>query len=134
HILAEVVKGPIDLSPIPPGLRELLARCLDRDPRTRLRDIGEARLILSKPLETPRQTAADRSFRLPWIAAAVCALAAAGGWWQATRPTRTPELVRANLNLPEGMQLSRSSNSNIAISPDGSRLVLALESGGISRL
>ena len=31
-------------------MRHLLARCLDRDPRARLRDIGEARVLLSAPM------------------------------------------------------------------------------------
>ena len=32
---------------VPPAVRALLRRCLDRDPMKRLRDIGEARLVLS---------------------------------------------------------------------------------------
>ena len=30
----------------PRGVRDLIARCLEKDPKRRLRDIGEARLIL----------------------------------------------------------------------------------------
>ena len=30
----------------PPSVRRLIERCLDRDPRHRLRDIGEARIVL----------------------------------------------------------------------------------------
>ncbi len=33
----------------PPSVRRLLERCLDRDPRHRLRDIGEARIVLEDP-------------------------------------------------------------------------------------
>jgi serine/threonine protein kinase len=48
--LAAVLTRDIDLdrvpAPLPPRVRQLLARCLDRDPRTRLRDIGEARVAL----------------------------------------------------------------------------------------
>ncbi|MEO7795393.1 MAG: protein kinase, partial [Thermoanaerobaculia bacterium] len=36
--------------PTPPAVRQLLARCLERDPRRRLRDIGEARLALESLL------------------------------------------------------------------------------------
>ena len=33
----------------PTSIRKLLARCLEKDPKKRLRDIGEARLILERP-------------------------------------------------------------------------------------
>ncbi len=39
---------------IPPHITRLLRRCLDKDPRTRLRDIGEARIALAR-LEHGRQ-------------------------------------------------------------------------------
>ena len=49
HILADVLRAPIEFEKIPAGpLRELLRRCLDRDVKTRLRDIGEARVALGK--------------------------------------------------------------------------------------
>ncbi|HSQ59310.1 MAG TPA: protein kinase [Acidobacteriota bacterium] len=41
----------------PPALRALLARCLEKDPRRRLRDIGDARLTLEE-LKAGRSTAA----------------------------------------------------------------------------
>ena len=48
----------------PPSLRTLIGRCLDRDPRTRLRDIGEARIAISaRPMARnlqPRKTPAGR--------------------------------------------------------------------------
>ncbi len=52
--LAAVLRQDIDQTALPAGtpaaLQRLVARCLDRDPRTRLRDIGEARVILSSPM------------------------------------------------------------------------------------
>src|SRR5512135_229408 len=51
-VLASVVKEPIRWEALPAAtpasLRHLLRRCLDRDPRTRLRDIGEARVTLDR--------------------------------------------------------------------------------------
>ena len=48
--LARVIEREPDLSALPaatpPAVRALLIRCLQRDPRSRLRDIGEARLML----------------------------------------------------------------------------------------
>ena len=50
HILAGVLKDTIDLEALPavtpPTLRTLVRRCLERDTRKRLRDIGEARIAL----------------------------------------------------------------------------------------
>ncbi|HVO97400.1 MAG TPA: serine/threonine-protein kinase [Bryobacteraceae bacterium] len=57
--LAEVLRGPIDLDQLPretpPGIRALLRRCLDRDVKRRLRDIGEATIAIDAALsgETP---------------------------------------------------------------------------------
>jgi hypothetical protein len=51
--LARVIEREPDLSALPattpPDVRTLLARCLARDPRQRLRDIGEARIALERP-------------------------------------------------------------------------------------
>ena len=50
---AQVLERDPDLERVPrhtyPKVRELLRRCLEKDPRRRLRDIGEAR-----PTRTPR--------------------------------------------------------------------------------
>jgi hypothetical protein len=66
--LAAVLRADIDLSALPastpPAVRRLLTRCLDRDPKTRLRDIGEARVILASPLEPA--AAASTSLPVAW--------------------------------------------------------------------
>jgi Tol biopolymer transport system component/tRNA A-37 threonylcarbamoyl transferase component Bud32 len=55
-VLAAVVRQEIDWSALPaatpPGILRLLRRCLERDPKQRLRDIGEARIALSAPDDT----------------------------------------------------------------------------------
>jgi hypothetical protein len=70
----------------PPRVRGLLARCLERDPKLRLRDIGEARILLGAddapqdhPTAAARSTTASRLLRaLPWaLALAFGALALA---------------------------------------------------------
>ncbi len=52
--LAGVLKSDIDLDALPestpPAIRRLLRRCLERNPRNRLRDIGDARIVLSEVL------------------------------------------------------------------------------------
>ncbi len=44
-------------SAVPANVRALLARCLERDPKRRLRDIGEARHLLEQTLQTPASSA-----------------------------------------------------------------------------
>ena len=46
--MATVVKVDPDLSAAPPTLRRLLKRCLQKDPRNRLRDIGDAWDLLAR--------------------------------------------------------------------------------------
>jgi Tol biopolymer transport system component len=52
-VLAAIVEHEPDWSALPsatpPHVRALLQRCLDKDPRKRLRDIGEARVLLEDP-------------------------------------------------------------------------------------
>jgi len=83
--LAAVLTRSVDLDALPRSvpapLRRLLARCLDRDPKMRLRDIGEARIVLESaaaaeadavvaPVAAPRRPA--------WMAAAAIAIFAVG--------------------------------------------------------
>jgi hypothetical protein len=79
--LARVIEREPDLSALPattpPALRTLLARCLVRDPRQRLRDIGEARVVLEQPLATePHPAVPARGTRRRALAAVVVAAAA----------------------------------------------------------
>jgi eukaryotic-like serine/threonine-protein kinase len=78
-IVAAVLKDepPWDALPasVPPGIVHLIRRCLEPDPRQRLRDIGEARVMLERPeaaIETApasvrprRPVAASPGFRGP---------------------------------------------------------------------
>ena len=74
HTLADVLRAPIDFDQVPRGvpvaIRDLLQRCLDRDVKRRLRDIGEARVQIENSLTNSRsasQPAAPASSR-SWLA------------------------------------------------------------------
>jgi hypothetical protein len=68
----------------PPVVRHLLKRCLERDPKARLRDIGEARLHLTEPasaigvapMAEPAPPQARSRERLAWAIAAIAVVAA----------------------------------------------------------
>ena len=68
-ILAAVVRQDIDWSALPAstpaGIRRLLHRCLERDPKLRLRDIGEARIALGAPDEPATATRSAPGRPLP---------------------------------------------------------------------
>ncbi len=78
-ILAAVLKEEPDWSRIPAKVQPLLRRCLVKDPKHRLRDIGDAMPLLDGVPE-------PATVRRPWVwiaaaaVAAVLAIAAAMGW------------------------------------------------------
>ncbi len=56
HTLADVLRRSIEFDTLDGArapIKTLLRRCLDRDAKTRLRDIGEARVALAKYLADP---------------------------------------------------------------------------------
>ncbi len=57
HTLASVLKDQVslDLPTVPAAIRDLLARCLDRSLKNRLRDIGEARIAIERYLANQRR-------------------------------------------------------------------------------
>jgi Tol biopolymer transport system component len=139
HILADVLRAPIDFDKLPPAtpraIRDLLKRCLDRNVKTRLRDIGEARIAIQRmsnePEETVRTTATKwQSGRLPWVAAAAVAVIAALAIWAPWRRANSVDrpLIRLDVDLGGDVSLPGTINgggSSVVISPDGTRLAYA---------
>src|SRR5262249_39745134 len=81
--LAGVLKSEIDFSKLPVGtpsaVRHLLRRCLERNPRNRLRDIGDARIILQEAAshEEEKAIAVATPSATHWIPWAVALIAVA---------------------------------------------------------
>ena len=100
-ILAAVVSREPDWTALPAAtpasIKRLLARCLEKDPKRRLRDIGDARLEIDQAPDDARgreiATVSPRRSRGRSIVLAIATLAAlgigaaAGIWWQASRDT-----------------------------------------------
>ncbi len=133
--MAEVLKGSLDLDALPaatpPAVRQLLRRCLDRDPATRLRDIGEARIVLADPHRAPEGAAlagghGGRSSRLPWALAGVLLVALAGvlawGWVGQGGVAEAPSL-HFSINNDTPVSLRSGDGRALAISPDGEMIV-----------
>ncbi|MEO8370167.1 MAG: protein kinase [Candidatus Solibacter sp.] len=134
--LASVLRQDIDWSALPSStpasLRNLMARCLDRDIRHRLRDIGEARIVLEEPGSahpldtTPRARLSRRAVPMVLVAIGAGVLGGAAAWF--LRPPPAGQVVRLSFALPEGQSLF-TNRSVIAVSPDGSQIVYATTSG-----
>jgi Tol biopolymer transport system component len=117
--VAAVLKEEPDWARVPPQALRLLQWCLEKDPKRRLRDIGDVRLLLEEPgVALPART------RWPWIVGGVCVAAlavAAVVLWLWPRSGADRPLIRLDARL--GTDLSPSALGLVAFSQDGSRLV-----------
>jgi len=132
--LANVIKEDPDWKKLPAAtprrIRELLQRCLMKDPRQRLQAIGEARIALEKANGQPEEiqpVAADATPRfalLPWAVSAVLLLIAGVAMFKLWRqPAQvSPSVRHFSVPLPSGHTFF-GPNPVIAISPDGSQIV-----------
>jgi serine/threonine-protein kinase len=132
-ILAGVLTKDPDWERAPAKAQRLLRRCLEKDPKRRLRDIGDAWQLLDDAPAAP----AARS-NTPWIVAGVLAVAFGVAVWAPWRNTRTVELpaaVRLDLDLGPDVSLGSSLGAPVILSPDGTRFAfVSLGQDGIRRL
>jgi Tol biopolymer transport system component len=144
-VLAAVLRQPIDFSALPPeastAVRTLLQRCLERDPWKRLRDIGEARVLLATSEATETSGAATmgtaprapRQFPALTLAAAFVLGVLVAALTATVVPSRreAPSRARLSIALPAGLTLAAAP----VISPDGSLVAFAAATrGGTSDL
>ena len=121
-------------SVIPPGVRAVLRRTLQKDPVERLRDIADARFRLQESVaddvsgvESVRRF--RRAQRLAWLSGLLLATMVALGTWTIWRPRAQALDVRLEVTTPP-----TTSPQSLAISPDGRTLVFVATSEGKSRL
>ena len=137
--LAEILKGEPDWRRVPKatssGVRRLLRRCLEKDPRRRLRDMGDVAIELEDGTlerEGAGEHAGTRSRRLErvgWSAALLTVtVGAAALIMLSDRPRPGPETRVEIVGAPTSDPIS------FAISRDGRKLAFAGVSEGRSRL
>jgi serine/threonine-protein kinase len=126
----------------PPAIRALIKRCLERDPKRRLRDIGEARMVLDSPTTAaPARSAVVatpapvRSLMWP-IAAAVLAIALVAVsvlLWRSTNQLAA-SAVRTGITPPGNITFDLTIDPMVALSRDGSTMAFVGIDAGIRRL
>jgi eukaryotic-like serine/threonine-protein kinase len=127
--LAAVLKAEPDWHRVPGNVRQVLRLCLEKDPKDRLHDIADVKLLL----ETGMNQVPDAPRRAPgssWIAAAVMAilLAAVSFLHFREKPAEAP-VVRFTIAPPDNTSFTEFP----ALSPDGRRLVFGAQPAGGSR-
>ena len=118
-------------------VRAVLRQCLQKDPRRRLRDIGDARIGIEEAVAGARDEglAQAPSARASWrrmlavalVSMLLAGLAAGLGVWNALRPN-APQVTRFTIVSASDAPLSGASPS-LAISPDGTRVVYVSANG-----
>jgi len=153
--LAAIIKDDLDWDALPAEtrtpVRRLLRRCLTKDPRDRLHDIADARIVLQSlsigdfygdesAVVTPLR-AGWRTWT-PWGLAAVLAVALIAAAMIGSRSDGTSggstDVVRTKIELPPGTALTNIALGNwsapirneLALSPDGRTLVFSAETEG----
>ena len=134
--LAGILRGEPDWSLLPAStpaaVRTLLRRCLEKDRRERLPDIGVARLEIKEALSAPltdQVAPVSRSRRRVWQSPAIAAVVASGlvaagglGVWAALRPSPASP-VRLTVAAPAGETVGTAlGGSDLAVSSDGRRI------------
>jgi eukaryotic-like serine/threonine-protein kinase len=143
EVIAQILEREPDFAALPPALpasiQRLLRRCLEKDRRQRLRDIGDARLELLDALSndaaeptatgplTARSSFAGSRVRRGVLAMAIVTAAVAGAWaWTAWRPA-TIEAPRPPMRF--SIPVSTTAAWGLAISADGSQIAYGTSRG-----
>ena len=122
----------------PAAIRRLLERCLDKDPRKRLRDIGEARITIERvqsgivdepaPAEAAAPVEAARKSRFSWLGYLPYAVALLATVFAFTyNKNDAAEILRASIMPPTEtpFDLRGFHPGPAVISPDGQKIVFS---------
>ena len=128
EVLASVVKEQPNLGAVPPAFQRLIRKCLEKDPRRRLRDIGDAWDLLDQAPSAPQTLPQATSSRLPWAIAALATIAVAAIAFVHFRelPTVAPP-VRFEVPWPVVADNATGGAHFFQLSPDGRYLAIVAE-------
>ena len=123
---------------VEPSFAVFLRRCLAKEPKHRVHDIADMRLALDGAFKTAvaasNQPAAESAFagtfrlRYVSIALAVLLLGAVAALFFRPEVSPAPSVsLRSSIAVPTDVQLLVARNNPLALSPDGGRLVYAVQ-------
>ena len=131
HVLAAVLTKEPDLAAVTPRVRHLLIRCLEKDPKKRLRDIGDAMgLVQAADVQAGTTTMAGsrRWFTVGGSAAAGVAAAVAAAAWLQPTPVVVADPPMVRFQIERSPDAYNRTATAFAVSPDG--LLLAYYGAG----
>jgi eukaryotic-like serine/threonine-protein kinase len=138
EILASVIREEPPWDKAPAQVRRLLRKCLEKDPQKRLRHIGDVMALVddapgapsgSVPLSAVAAPRRHRWMSLGWALACIFAAGGLAIWF--LKPTPPKPVSRFAMPLPPGQRVF-GGRAEIAISPDGTRLVYSTGPGNTS--
>jgi len=133
----------------PHAVVRLIRRCLRKDRHRRVQHVGDARIEVEDILEGADETAATKVVEvnrgiarrvLPWLAVgALVGAAVTFGFLRSSREAAGGDIVdrgpvQMTVDLPEGLSVTMGLIREMAVSPDGSRFVIAANDGKTQRL
>ena len=128
----------------PGPVRDLLRRCLTKDPRSRMRDIGDARIVIEETIASPGalelRGAATGHARapvwrraIPWAFAALAAALAVVAWAPWKR-LPAPPVMRLTVEVGADASLITGTGAAAFLSSDGTMLAFAAAKGDVTQL
>ena len=148
EVLSRVLQREPEWSALPSGLSPTLVvylkRCLHKDAKHRVHDIGDMRLALEGAFETAKPQAAASALGrwarlMPWGVAAACIVGLSVA--VPLLITRSPasvaaEVIRFSIPVPPDALLSSAGANDAAavVSPDGRLIVMGVTQGGLRKL
>jgi eukaryotic-like serine/threonine-protein kinase len=141
EVAGAVIHKELDLGRLPEGTPEsvslTLRRCLQKDPRQRMRDMGDVRLALDGAFNAPASSALHDVRAPSWmaiatVAAVVGAVLAGAAVWYVSRPApilRSP--VYVTVPTPSAGSIERLT---VSLSPNGRYLAFISPDSGENRL
>ena len=128
HVAGVLTKEP-DLGQLPFRVRRLVRACLEKDPKRRLRDVGDWSKLLEEENPTAASPGRSRASALGWVVAAMSVIALALlAFWHF--PGANPHMPEARVDI----MIPTDGRSSFALSPDGSRIAFVASDGGTTRL
>jgi len=132
----------------PQGVRNVLRRCLQKDPQRRLHDMADARLEIEEAVASPLSSVPEagpsvaglramwRNSALLWISMIIGIAGISFGIWALMRtpPSAHGPLMRFSITLPVNEQLGGLDFPSLALSPTGTHVAYVASRGSMSRL